>query len=217
MARKGWEDGIRTVVATPHLFWGQRLNRYADVRKLASEAELFLKEHDVPMRILPGMEVPTQPKTLQLLKSGPLPTLGESVCLLLEPPFGGIPHDMPEYVERLTQAGYRLLLAHPERCRSVQERPDCLDAVFPPDLPIQLTSHSLVGEFGPSAQETAVRLLSSGRPIILASDSHASHRRIPGLRDAAEVAARVVGTAYAHQMVTDLPMALLEDRPVWPP
>lgn len=216
-ARAGWEDGIRTVVATPHLFWGGRVNRYPEVRSLATEVELFLKEHNVPLRIIPGTEVPTLPQTLHVLGEGPLPTLGASRTVLLEPPFAGVPPEMPAFVERLLGAGYLLLLAHPERCRSLQEDPGLLRAFYPPELPIQITGQSLLGELGPLVRETALAFLACGNPVVIASDSHESFRRKPSIRRAAGVAAEVVGPEYARQMVTDLPLAILEDRPTWPP
>jgi tyrosine-protein phosphatase YwqE len=74
-----------------------------------------------------------------------------------------------------------------------------------------------MGEFGPQARETALELLSSGHPVVIASDGHDPFRRTPEIRRAVEVAASVVGPEYARQMVTDLPQALLEDRPLRPP
>ena len=216
-ARAAWAEGIRTFAATPHLFWGGRINRYADVKILAAEVEEFLEEHGVPLRIVPGTEVPTLPQTLQMLGEGPLPTLGDSRTVLLEPPFAGVPPDMPAFVERLLAGGYRLLLAHPERCHTLQEDPGRLHSFFPPDLPLQLTGLSLSGANGPLARQTALTLLSCGNPLVIASDTHESFRRIPSLRAAVEVAAGVVGPEYARQMVTDLPGAILEDRSLWAP
>jgi protein-tyrosine phosphatase len=217
MARWGWEDGIRTFVATPHLWWAGRTNRYPDVKILAGETERYLEENGIPMRIIAGTEIPTLPQTLTTLGEGPLPTLGDSRCILLEPPFAGIPDDMPRFVQRLIDDGYRILLAHPERCRTLQEDPGILSTFLPPEYPIQLTSISLTGEHGPLVQQTAVTLLRSGYPMVIASDAHASNRRRPEMRESVGVAAEVVGMEYAEQMVTEIPLALLEDRPVRPP
>lgn len=217
LARRAWQFGTHTVAVTPHLFWDGRTNRFDRVREMATETRDLLQEHEVPLRIIPGTEIPTLPQTLDLLGEGRLPTLGDSRTLLLEPPFAGTPPDMPTFIARLLGEGYRLLLAHPERCYTLQEDPDYLREFLPLDMPLQLTARSLTGENGPLPRQTALTLLRSGHPLLIASDAHHSVRRPPDLLPAVEVAARVVGREYARQMVTDLPEALLDDRPLWPP
>jgi len=124
---------------------------------------------------------------------------------------------MDRFVDFFLKSGYNVLLAHPERCRSLQEEPELIDTFLPPDMPIQLTSHSLAGEFGERPWEAGMAFLSSGRPMVIASDAHSSGRRAPVLSRAMEIAAGIVGRQYAEQMVYDLPLALLEGRAVWPP
>ena len=217
MARMAWGDGIRTIVATPHLWWSFRENWFGSVQKLAGRVEVFLKENGVPLRIIPGTEVPTREGSLDLLREGRLPLLGESRCVLLEPPFAGLPPDMPRFVDQFLKQGFRILLAHPERCRSLQERPELVDTFLPPEMPLQLTSHSITGDFGERPRAAAQAFLSGNRPMIIATDAHSATRRPPLLTSAVRAASALVGQEYARQMVTDLPLALLEDRPIWPP
>ncbi len=216
MARRGWDDGTRVFAMTPHLFWDHRENRRETVQRLTEEAGRLLQEHGLPLRIVPGMEVPTREGSLALLREDRVPTLGAGHCVLLEPPFAGVPDEMDRFVGAFVERGFRILLAHPERCRSLQERPDLLDAFLPPDAVLQLTSHSLTGFHGEKAWETAMIYLQSGRPMILASDAHSSQARPPLLSEGVRVAAEVVGEAAALHMVTDLPLALLEDLPLPP-
>src|SRR5436309_2209464 len=108
MARRGWADGIRTFAVTPHLFWDHRENSLDLVRRLSQEVEQFLKEQGVPLRILPGTEVPTREASLTLLHEGRMPTLGDSRCVLLEPPFTGIPPNMDRFVGEFLDRGYRI-------------------------------------------------------------------------------------------------------------
>jgi protein-tyrosine phosphatase len=124
---------------------------------------------------------------------------------------------MDRFVDRILKAGFRMVLAHPERCRPLQENPERIHSILPPDVPFQLTSHSLTGEFGARPLEASLAFLSLGRPMVIATDSHSSEYRAPTLKAAVEVAALSVGREYAEQMVTELPLALLEDRPVWGP
>jgi protein-tyrosine phosphatase len=217
MARRAWEDGIRVIAATPHLIWGRSENAYDRVQKLAVEAEGFLKEHGVPLRIIPGTELPSKPETLDLLRKGKLPTLGANRCVLFEPPFGRPVPEFETCIKGILEEGYRLLLAHPERCRFIQERPDLILQLLPPDTPLQITSHSLMGEFGPAAYETALWFLTCGRPALIASDSHSSTRRAPVLSPATKIAAAIVGEETALRMVTELPQAFLDGLPPFKP
>ena len=217
MARRAWRDGIRDMIATPHRWWDDRENGWDMVQALSMEITERLSETDAPIRVTPGTEVPTRPEVLDLLHAGRLPTLGSSRYILLEPPFTGIPPGMKGFVEAILGAGYQIVLAHPERCRTLQSEPESLDDFLPREMAIQVTSHSILGMFGEPARIAAMALLRSGRPIVIASDTHNSTRRPPELRQAVGIAATVVGAPYAEETVTSLPRALLEDARVWPP
>jgi len=55
----------------------------------------------------------------------------------------------------------RPMLAHPERIREVQLRPECLAILVDIGLLLQVDADALAGGHGPFAQETALRLLRS--------------------------------------------------------
>ena len=103
------------------------------------------------------------------------------------------------------------ILAHPDRYRLVQADPGLLTPLVEQGILIQLTAGSLIGDFGPIAQQTAKILLCQGLVHIIASDSHGVHRP-SRMGAAAAAAAHLVGPEQAHALVLDTPAAILADR-----
>lgn len=215
MARVILAEGIDTVVATPHYrFWRQE-NDLTEVLARLPELQERLEAEGLPLRVLPGGEVPVLPDLPRLLGEGRLPTVGNrGTWMLLEMPFDRTPRGLRDLVGEVRSMGVSVLVGHPERCGTFQRAPQRIDEEFPEDVPLQVTSHSLTGGFGPAARACGLALLQSGHPIVLASDAHGPYYRTPSLRQAVIVAAQVVGMDCARRMVTELPRALLDGREV---
>ena len=82
-------------------------------------------------------------------RTATLGTLGDGRFALIEPPFDRIPHDGLDNIQAVLDAGFQVVLAHPERCtrRYSGTWPSWRPA---PDLGLtfQITTGSLLGRFG---------------------------------------------------------------------
>ena len=107
MAYMAASDGTDTMVATPHRAWFLRRTARPDAiaeRVAALQAEI--RASQIPLRVVPGVEIKIGPKVAQDLKAGEVGTLGHAGhWALLEPPFERIPHDALDNVKAVLDAG----------------------------------------------------------------------------------------------------------------
>jgi len=176
-ARRLDAEGVRDVACTTHVkrahFPRVDLTELFERRK---EAQRVLDADGLDVRLHPGGELADEDALeladheLELIAQGP----AHARWLLLECPFAGIDHVFDAAVARLTDLGYGLLLAHPERAAGNLDR---LEPHLEAGALLQVNVSSLTGDHGPVAQERARALVRQGRAYCLASDSH------PGTRE----------------------------------
>jgi len=179
-ARRLAAEGVRDVVATPHVnsYWP------LDVHTIPARVDALnraLRERGIGVRVRPGGELDARrarnlaDDELELIAHGP----DDGRWLLVEAPFRGIDDEFAADVEALAGRGFGAVIAHPERA-AVGEDPAPLRALLAGGAVAQVNVCSLLGNNGIAIQETAVRLLRRGLAYVIASDGH------PGTREATQ-------------------------------
>ena len=215
MAQIAVFGGTDTLVATPHRGWSLRQPAHPQIiRERVAELQAELNWAQIPLTLLPGLEIKLGPQVAQDLQDGVIGTLGEgSRWALIELPFDRLPHDTLDNLKAVRDAGYEIVLAHPERYAEIQRRPDFLDSCAALGVAFQLTSGSLLGRFGARAQATAETILrcAADWPLVIASDTHDLRDRSPALlRAARDAAAAIVGLELAQEMVDSRPRSMID-------
>ena len=213
MARLAVASGTDTLVATPHRGWYLRQPSKPEViRTHVAMLQESLNRASIPLTVLPGVEIKMGMRVASDLLNGEVGTLGDGPWALIEPPFEGIPASGLEQLQRVLDAGFQIVLAHPERCASVQASLDFLEAASALGVVFQITSGSLLGYFGPRAQTTAKAILAHAAewPLVIASDTHDLSDRPPNLLvEARDAAAVITGMDEAQKMVDARPRAMV--------
>jgi protein-tyrosine phosphatase len=206
LARRAVADGITAIAATPHVrddYPTTPAQMEAAVRDLRRE----LRVADIAVEILPGGEIALD--RLGLLDREDLLrfSLAQSGrYLLVEFPYVGWPLALETSLWKVRAAGLVPIVAHPERNREVQERPDLLAPLVAAGTLVQVTAASLDGRLGRSSQRTAVALLKDGTAHLIASDAHGSAIREAGLADAF---AAVGDVQLARYLTDEVPAAIV--------
>lgn len=214
MARMAANDGIATIVATPHQLGNYSHNRAETILGLVGELQTRLDEEDIPLRVLPGADVRIEPEMVaKVLKGEVLALGGRTRYVLLE-----LPHELYVPLDRLLAelegAGLVGVLSHPERNLGLLAQPQVVESLVDAGCLMQVTAGSLIGTFGPPMTAMAERLLSRGLVHFLATDAHGPKSRRPLLRRAFERAAELAGHKAACAMCCDNPSLLVADRPI---
>ncbi|MBN1394210.1 MAG: hypothetical protein JW959_04245 [Pirellulales bacterium] len=205
MAEMAVNDGIETIIATPHQLGNYAKNSGRTVRAAVAEFQNLLDGHRVPLRVLPGAEVRIEPGLLDKIRSGEVVTLGDRRRhVLLE-----LPHDVYFPIDRLlddlASAGLTGILAHPERNRGIINQPAVLRPLVEHGCLLQVTAGSLTGDFGAQVQKIAESIVSQGLAHVVATDAHGTKKRPPVMSRAFWKVSKLVGEKNAFDLCSCQP------------
>jgi protein-tyrosine phosphatase len=214
MARVALEDGITTVVATPHRNpWSYRADR-ADAERRLEDVRQACRAEGLEIRLLLGGEAYMSPNLVEQVQSGLALTINGGRFLLIEWPYEQYPMYSERILFELQVRGIVPIIAHAERYRIVRRDPFALAPLVERGIMVQVTASSLLGEFGAETKRVTEMLLSHGLAHVIASDSHAVDRRPPVLRAARDRAVELVGEERAWAMVADVPRKVIDNESI---
>jgi protein-tyrosine phosphatase len=181
MARTAVADGIRVMVATPHVSFEYDLDPM-EVGRMAGELNLALARHELPLAVLPGGEVAITRLAALDREALEMLSLGAGPYLLVETPYAGAAPFLEEVLFDLDVRGFRTVLAHPERCAMFETDRDRLARLVERGVLCSVNAGSMAGQFGRRVKEFAVHLFRDGLVHNVASDAHDDDVRRAQLR-----------------------------------
>ena len=208
MARMAVDSGVVAMVATPHCMDNRTREVYAAWR-LLGEA---LKESGIPLRLFLGMEIFGTPDTARLLREKKLFTLNGSRYPLVEFSFQSDGQEETAILRSIRKAGYRPVVAHPERYAYVQQDPGIINRWYRMGCLLQVNRGSLMGRFGGRAQETAMELVDRGFATVVASDAHSATRRTPWMRDVWKLLEQQISPTAAAWLLEENPRRIMNNE-----
>jgi len=209
------DDYVSTVIATPH-----QLGRFSGCNEAAQiREEVFvlneqLKDSDIALTVMPGADVRVDERICELLQADKILTLADGgKYILLE-----LPHDVFIDIEPLladlASLGIVAIISHPERHPILAKQPGILAKWQKLSAHLQVTSASLLGQFGLAAQNAAWHFLNSGWASFVATDSHDLEARRPCIKAAFECISRELGETIAHLVCIENPSRLLRGEDI---
>jgi protein-tyrosine phosphatase len=115
---------------------------------------------------------------------------------------------------RLTDAGIKVIITHPERNPLLRQRIEELTAWVTSGCYLQVTAGSVIGRFGSKAEAFARSLLDADLVHFIASDAHGTRDRNPDLRPAFELVRKRCGDERAELLFVSNPRAVLDGLPI---
>ncbi|HLE59947.1 MAG TPA: CpsB/CapC family capsule biosynthesis tyrosine phosphatase [Thermoanaerobaculaceae bacterium] len=215
MCRLAAEDGVETIIVTPHQRHGFWPNNDRKALEVLFE-ELRTATGGRPALAL-GAEIRVDSELLHdvdLLPGGNLLPLAGSKYLLLEFASVSSGPDPRLAVHELTVAGWFPILAHPERIPWLVDQPALLAELVERGALVQLTAGSVTGELGRGPQMCCSFLLDEDLVHFVATDTHDARIRPPRLSEAFRAIAEGWGEARARQLTEENPRLVLEKRPL---
>lgn len=213
MCRMAAADGVTTIVATPHQQHEEWENAdISEIHRLCRDVETAAAGS---ILVLPGGEIRASmgiPADLERGEEGGLLPLAGSRYVLVEPsPYPFAP-SLEELIYELRVAGWRTILAHPERYGYLAEETERLRVLVKRGALLQVTAASVLGANGRRAEAATRYLLQHRLAHFLSSDGHDCGGRAPLLADAARKVASQWGEDLARALTLDNPLAVIEDR-----
>jgi protein-tyrosine phosphatase len=216
MARLAADDGISTVIATPHQLGNFDGNHGDEIRRLVVELQQRLDAAQIRLQVLPGADVRIETGMFDRLQSGDVLTLGDHrKHVLLE-----LPHELflplEQVVEGLESLDIVGILSHPERNEGILRKPEVVAPLVDRGCLMQITAGSLCGTFGPECQQLSEWLLTEGLVHFVATDGHGPRSRRPLIRRAFERVVELTTEAIAVELCSESPAAVAAGQGVKP-
>jgi len=214
MARFAVDQGITHVVATSHASTHWSFQPDAVAAK-AAELRALLAAERVPLTLGTGCDFHISYDNLTDLHITPRKyTVNHGDYLLIELPDYALPINLPETLYELQLLGLTPILTHPERNPTLQADPNRMVEWLRSGLLVQVTSASIMGRFGKSAQKLTQTLLKDEWVHFVATDAHNVTSRPPVMREAFEFVERKHGKDAANRLFVENPLAVFENRPL---
>jgi protein-tyrosine phosphatase len=217
LCRRLAEEGIGTVVATPHqLGRFESCNEAVSVREAVHSLNGALRNSDIPLRIVPGGEIRVDERICELLEADKILTLADGGrYILLE-----LPHqvfiDIDPLFAELASMGIRSIISHAEKIAALATQPRVLLRWLEHSAHLQITAASLVGDFGSKVQKVAWHFLTSGWVTLVATDSHDINIRRPQMRAAFQCIGKKLGEDIAHLVCIENPSRVVDGQHIVP-
>lgn len=210
MCRIAAADGIRVVVATPHMLNGMFRVERRDVLDGVRRLSEVVREASIPLEILPGADVHLDQSVPGFLGRGELVTLADiGRHLLLELPQDIVPEGTAELLFQVQLKGVTPIITHPERNVAIQQNPSILNGLVGAGTLTQITAGSLTGTFGDRVRNCALGMLRSRTAHLVSTDAHNTGRRSPRLSEARRIVEAEVGSEEAERIFEERPVRIL--------
>jgi protein-tyrosine phosphatase len=210
LCRMAADEGIETIVATPHVLRGRWQNTSrAELAKILNELRAAVGDQP---RIILGSEYFFGHDMDEMLRTESILPLAGGRYVLVEFASHTVPPLVRDPLYRVQLNGWMPIIAHPERNIVFQSKPEFLASLIRIGVKTQVTTGSVMGEFGPEAQATAIDWLQRGWVHVMATDAHNVTKRQPRFRAARERVAELVGEDIARCLFVDNPKSVVESR-----
>ena len=210
MAKLALEGGVDTIIATSHGnltedgdIRGQELMHTRDIQSAFADLRAELKRRDIPLRLYPGMEIFATPDAADLLKEGVLLPLLDGPHILLEFDFTETATTCRRRIEEMLEAGYRPIIAHPERYDCVQDDPYTARQWVRMGCQLQANRGSILGHFGRGPHGAVWELLEMDLISYIGSDAHSPYQRTTYMQDVYDVISDAFSITRAKKLLQE--------------
>ena len=197
MAKMAVEQGIYTIVATPH----HLNNRYENPKKMiidrVRELNKALLEEKIDLNVLPGQETRIYGEMVEGYEIGEILPIDNTQYVLVEFSSSHVPRYTEKLFYYLQTKGLVPVIVHPERNQEIIERPDVLYKLVEKGALTQVTAASICGDFGKKIKNFSMQLIEANLTHFIASDAHNTVNRTFKMREAFDI----VQNKYGNDLV----------------
>lgn len=214
MARKALDSGITHLFATPHHLNEKYVNVKSNIIEGVVKLNESLKHNNIPLTIHLGQEVRIHRDIFTSLEKEEILTLDDSgTYLLLELPAGKVPTYTQEMIYELLLKGITPIIVHPERNKELIANHKLLFELVQEGALTQITSGSIIGNFGKSIQSFSKRIIEHNLAHFIATDAHNIGSRGFTLQQAYETITKVHGLERTFHLKENAEQLIKNQRP----
>jgi protein-tyrosine phosphatase len=200
----GYSDCVCTPHVWPNLAAQTRDNLAAWVRDLQTAFDEF----GVALKLWPGSELNLNPTVMQTPPQRIITYALQDRHILVDMWADVLPEWFEPTIRWLQAMHLTVILAHPERMRAIQDRPELADQLAAMGVLLQGNLQCFADRPEADTRRTAERFLREDRYFVLGSDTHnpaGLHHRLKGLENAKSL----VGEATIRRLTVEHPAQLI--------
>lgn len=164
--------GYRHIITTPHIMSDYYPNTPEIIKSGLMDLRKALQEAGIQMKVHAAAEYMVDSYFEQLVDSeGELLTIYDK-DILVELPFAGMPPNFYKVSFKLQAAGYRIILAHPERYAYMHGSMETYEELLDHNIKLQVNLNSFTGAYGPDVQKAAEDLVKHNMVRAIGTDCH---------------------------------------------
>lgn len=194
MAKQAVEEGIDTIIATPHYIPNRYENPKQTILAKVEEVNEALEAAGIPLTVLPGQEPRIDGELLASMNAGKIISLANSNYIFIEFPSAHVPRYTEQLFYDLQTNGLIPVIVHPERNQEIIEHPNRLYQLVEKGALTQVTASSVCGDLGKKIKTFSNQLIEHNLTHFVASDAHNITNRSFKLREAYQAIASNFGS-----------------------
>lgn len=172
MAQAAIQEGITTIVASPHHKNGNYDNYKTDILHHVQALNDLFQAHAIDLKVLPGQEVRIYGEVTEDITADEILPVNHTKYILIEFPRTSVPRYAAQLFYDMQVAGYIPVIVHPERNEVLMQDHEKMYEFVKRGALTQITAASLVGKFGKETQTFTHQLIQANLTHFLASDAH---------------------------------------------
>lgn len=200
LIKEAEKAGITDIVLTPHYIANSYEQDPRTLILIKDKLKQILDKENINVNLHIGMEVYIVDNLIELIKQGRLLTLAGSKYLLMELPLNTNVQYLDMVIFKLIENNIVPIIAHPERYKFVQEKPDNVKKLIDSGCLIQSNIGSILGIYGKHAKKTIIYLLKNSLVHFLATDAHRENTIYPMLKKAIKKIERIIGKEKIEEL-----------------
>lgn len=194
------KNGVTHIVTTPHHRNGRYIQDVKEIKNSINILNSLVKEREIPVTILPGMEVHLHGEFMEELESEILTLADSQKYVLIELPTQLIPQFTDSIFYELQLKGYIPVIAHAEKNVEIRRHPKKLVELVNKGALVQVTAGSVTGANGKDLQKFALKLCQHQIVHFIASDAHTIHKRPFLIQEAYHVIQQKLGKEFVEYL-----------------
>ena len=175
--------GYKKIITSPHVYQEYYPNTFDTIENGLRLVRKALSEHDMHLDFSAGAEYYLDEHFEELLNEKQSIRKISGNYVLVEMGFFGAPPNLENYIFQLQLAGYKPILAHPERYSFYQGKLDAFIRLKDLGCVLQVNLLSLAGYYGKEVAHLAQKLIKNELVSFLGTDLH-HQRHMDTIREA---------------------------------
>lgn len=172
MAKDAKNAGFDTLFCSSHYLIPHYTSPKDNNIKLIEDLRSKLQEENINIDLKFANEIYINESILELTRENQIANFEGTNYLLIELPLNQELRSAEDIIEQVIDAGYRVILAHPERYAFVKKDPNRVIPFIEMGAVLQSNYESIMGRYGDDAKKTVQKLLKAKMIDVLATDCH---------------------------------------------